>query len=137
MTEKDPATRLKDAIEQLELRQTREWLSLKEQFLDTYESLKPLNVLKNTWKDVSASPDIKENLLGATLGLTAGHLARTLFVGASQQPIKKIFGTLLQAGVSNVVASNSGLLKSLIGNMLSLFTKEKISTKIVHNGNVV
>jgi hypothetical protein len=137
MTEKDPATRLKDAIEQLELRQAREWLSLKEQFLDTYESLKPLNVLKNTWKEVSTSPDIKENVLGTTLGLTVGHLARSLFVGASQQPLKKILGTLLQAGVSNVVASNSGLLKSLIGNTVSFFTKEKSTTKVNHNGNVV
>jgi hypothetical protein len=130
MTEKDPATRLKDAIERLEARQAQEWILLKEQFLDTYESLKPLNVLKNTWRDVSASPDIKENFLGATLGLTVGHVARTLFVGASQQPLKKIFGTLLQAGVSNIVASNSGLLKSLIGNMVSFFTKEKSTTKI-------
>lgn len=115
---------LKMAIQQLEDKQNGEWLLLKEQFLITYENLKPLNIIKNTIKDVTASADFKESVIGTTMGLTAGFLSKKLVVGASNNPIKKIAGALLQYGVSAVVARNPETIK-LADVIIKLISKKK------------
>jgi hypothetical protein len=123
------AADLKKTIQQLELRQTHEWLLLKEQFLITYDSLKPLNVLKNTLREASVSIDVKDSLLARTMGLTAGYLSRVLVVGASLSPVKGVIGMLVQAGISGVVSKNPQLIK-IVGHKIRNFfsKKDKIET---------
>jgi hypothetical protein len=98
------AADLKNAIHQLEQKQVHEWLLLKAQSLTTYEGLKPLNVLKNTLREASISIDVKDSLLVRTMGLTAGYLSRVLVAGSLLNPVKGVFGMLLQAGISAVVS---------------------------------
>ena len=116
---------LKMTIQQLEYKQAREWPLLKEQFLITYEGLKPLNVLKNAFKDVTSAPDFKDDLLGATIGVTAGFLSKALIIGVSHNPIKKLIGSLLEVGISNMVAKNSDTLKSVAGKVAAFFAKKR------------
>jgi hypothetical protein len=47
---------LKDAIKLLEVEQEMKEQLLRDQLYLTYESLKPLNLLKNTLKEISSSP---------------------------------------------------------------------------------
>jgi hypothetical protein len=119
------AAELKNAIQQLEHKQAHDWLLLKEQFLTTYESLKPLNVLKNSLLEASTSVDFKDNLLSRTLGVTAGHLSRALLVGSSLNPITGFFGSLLQAGVSRAVTKNPQAIRILGASILNLFNRRK------------
>lgn len=119
------ATELKNTIQQLEHKQAEDWLLLKEQFLTTYESLKPLNVLKNSLREASESVDLKDNLLSRTLGVTAGHLSRALLVGSSLNPITGFFGSLLQVGVSRAVTKNPQAIRILGANILSFFSRKK------------
>ena len=116
---------LKSAIEQLEYKQSAEWPLLKEQFLITYENLKPLNVLKKAFKEVSSTPDFKNDMLGATIGLTAGYLSKAIIVGVSHNPIKKLLGELLGVGISNIVSKNSDTIKLMAGKVVSFFSKKK------------
>lgn len=118
---------LKNAIQQLEYKQANEWPLLKKQFLTTYESLQPLNVIKKSFTELIASLDIKDNLLSTAMGLTAGFLSKAIFVNVSHNPIKKLFGSFLQLIVSNVVSENPGIIKLLAGNMVSFFSKKRES----------
>src|SRR4051812_26744896 len=95
---------LRSAIQQLEFQQNQELVLLKRQFYDTYDSLKPINILKNTFKEFTSSPDIKDNVLGAATGLTAGYLTKALADKISHNSFSKIVGSLLQLGITNVVS---------------------------------
>ena len=116
---------LKTAIQQLEYKQANQLLSLKEQFHATHESLKPWNVFKNTFKEFTSSPDFKGTILSTTIGLATGYLSKSLVVGASHNPIKKLIGSFLQLAVTNGVSKNPEVVKSMVGNILSFFSKTK------------
>jgi hypothetical protein len=125
------------AIRQLESKQAQEWPLLKEQFLLTYESFKPMNVLKNTFKELTSSPEIKDNLLGTAVGLTAGFISNTLLGGVSKNPIKSILGSLVQFGISTLVAKNPETIKSVAGTIIKFFGKEKVTNNENSNGEHV
>jgi len=116
---------LKSAIKQLEHRQANEYHLLKEEFTATYESLKPINFIKKAFENITTSPDIKDNLLGAAIGSSAGYLIKTLFVGASAGPIKQIFGAVFQFVISNVIAQKSESISKLTETILAFFNKKK------------
>jgi hypothetical protein len=116
---------LKIAVEQLELRQAEDWPLLKNEFLSTCEKLKPLNILKNTFKEFTSSTDFKDDMLGAAMGVTAGLISKALIVGVSKNPIKNILGSLVQSGISNIVLRNTENIKSTSANIINFFTKQK------------
>ena len=116
---------LKSAIEQLEYKQSAEWPLLKEQFLITYENLKPLNVLKKAFKEVTSTPVFTGDMLSTAIGLTAGYLSKSIVVGVSHNPIKKLLGELLGVGISNIVSKNSDTIKLMAGKAVSFFSKKK------------
>jgi len=104
---------LKDAIQLLEVEQEIKGQLLKEHLYIAYESLKPLNLLKHTLKEITSSPYMIENISGGAMGLVSGFLSKKIFVGASGNLIRKLIGSLLQFGITNVVAQNSGVIKSV------------------------
>ena len=118
------AADLKNTIQQLEYKQSNEWPLLKEQFLDTYESLKPANLIKSTFKELTTAPDFKGSLLDTTLSLAAGYLSKKAVVGSTHNPLKQLFGALLQMAVTGIVSKNADEIKStimyLINNIFSV-----------------
>src|SRR5664279_4090471 len=104
---------LKDAIQLLEVEQELRGQMLKDQLYITYESLKPLNLLKHTLKEITSSPYMIDNISGGAMGLVSGFLSKKIFVGTSGNLIRKIIGSILQFGITNVVAQNSGIIKSV------------------------
>ncbi|HEX7412780.1 MAG TPA: hypothetical protein VF411_01955 [Bacteroidia bacterium] len=121
------ANDLKAAIQQLEIKQAYELVLLKEQFNTTYESLKPLNLIKNTFREAVSSPKVKNSLLATTIGLAGGYLSKKLMVGASKNPIKKIVGTLLELGVANVASKNSETIKWVADKLINFLSKKERS----------
>ena len=103
---------LKDAIQLMEAEQSIQAQLLKDQFLLTVNSMRPLNVLKSTLHDISASPKLIDNILGLTMGITSGFLTNKIFVGASGNLLRKLFGSVLQFGVTNAVAQHPDTIKS-------------------------
>jgi len=117
---------IRDAIELLEIEQEVKVQQLRQQFQETYESLKPVNLLKSAVKEISSTPLISSNLLGMTTGVGLGFLARKIVIGASGGIFRKIIGTILQFSVTNFIARHPTEIKS-IGQLVnkSLFGRKK------------
>jgi len=125
MQEITSVTGLKNAIQLLESEQEINRKLLKEQFFITYESLKPISLLKSAINDISSSPYLVDNLSGTAIGLASGYLTKKLVVGSSGNLIRKLVGSILQFGVTNIVAQHSGTIKSVGQAILQHFLSNK------------
>lgn len=103
---------LKEAIRLLEIEQSVTGQLFKEQFLVTLDGLKPIRLIESTLKDIVSSPYISNNVLGTTLGLATGYLSRKIVVGKSGNIFRKLFGSFLQLGVTNIIAQHPQAIKS-------------------------
>ncbi|WP_367770543.1 hypothetical protein AB3G33_13825 [Flavobacterium sp. WC2421] len=100
---------LDQTILALKTKKADEFESLKEQFHCTYESIKLMNLIKNAFTDLTDSPVIKNSILNNVIGLSTGYLSRKLILGSSQNPIKRVLGSVFQFVVSNFVSKHSSL----------------------------
>ena len=104
---------LRDAIRVLEVEQASKGQLLKEQLSVVYESLMPVNILRNTLKKFFGKSDLIDNLSGSAMGAASGLLMKKIFIGKSGNAFKKLMGSFLQMGISNIVTQNSDLIKSI------------------------
>ncbi len=104
--------KLNDAIHTLQTKQAAEFVVLKEQFQLTYESIKPVNLIKSTFQEVVTSPEIQHDVISKVIGLASGYLSKKVLVGASHNPLKRILGTVLQFAIANIVVKHSDTIKS-------------------------
>jgi hypothetical protein len=116
---------LRNAIELLEADHALKTLLLKEQFFLTYESLKPINVLKRTLKDITSSQYLVDDVPGTIMGLASGYLSKKIVTGRSANLFRNLIGSLLQFGVTNVVAKNSDVIKSVGMAIIEHFLHKK------------
>jgi hypothetical protein len=98
---------LNKSINLMKIRQASELKLLKEQCHATYESLKPINLLKSTFNEVKESPELKHKLSANAIGLTLGYLTKKVFFRASHNPVKRILGTLFQVAMTNLALKNA------------------------------
>lgn len=94
---------------------------LKNQFDVAYESVKPLNLVKNLFHEVTASPEIKNDLLSTIIGFGAGFISKKLLLGSTHNPIKKVLGTLFEFAVANMASKHSEGIKSIGENIFKRF----------------
>lgn len=118
---------LRQAILVLQEKRNIERNMLLEQLHETYESNKPINLIKSTFKQVSASSEIKGNLIGNFMGIATGILSRKLWVGSSHNPIKKILGTLIQFTAGNVVSKNAEGIKNTVAYLVHQYWPKRKS----------
>ena len=116
---------LKNAIELLEVEQTVKGQLLKEQFHLAYESLKPINLFRNALKEFFGSPLLGENLSGTAMGAAGGFLIKKIFVGRSGNIFRKLIGSVLQFGITNILAKNSDILMSFVQSIFQQFGRSK------------
>lgn len=128
---------LQDAIRQLEVKRDEQAMLLRVQFKATYESVKPINLIKSTFREVTSSGELKDNVIGTTVGLAAGFLSKVLFVGFSSNPLRKLAGSLLMFGVTNLVTRN-GVSPGSLGRRLltGLFHKKDNSDNNLPSGDI-
>lgn len=105
-------TDLRVAILQLEAKQAEEGILMKSQFLVAVESIKPINLIKNTLREAAGDEALQDNLVNSAVGLSAGYLIKMLFQSVSDSPIKKILGTAIMFGIKNLVAQKPEMVKS-------------------------
>ena len=118
-------TELNAAILLLDDRQYEEELLLKEQFKITYESLKPLNFIRSTFKELVTAPDFKEDLLNTSISLAAGYFSKKLAIGSTNNPFKQILGSFLQMGVTSIVSKNSDDIRTKFMDVVSILFQKK------------
>jgi hypothetical protein len=116
---------LKNAIQVLEVKQVVQEQKLREHFYFTYESLKPINLWKNALKEIFTSPDLMESIPGSTMGLVSGVIMKKIFIGKSENMFRKLIGSVLQFGITNIFAQNSDYIKS-IGQVIAKHYSSKI-----------
>jgi len=116
---------LKEAIRLLQEQQTYQGLVLKEEFFTVTESIRPVNVIKNTFSQVASSHDLIGNILSTAVGLAAGYVSNRTLVGSSANLLKKLFGTIFQFGITTLIARNPEAVKSLGHTLLHRMLNKK------------
>lgn len=119
------AIQLHDAIIELEKKQNSEGKILKEQFHIAYESVKPINLIKSTFKEVTASKDLKDNLINTAVGITAGYLSKKILDEVTDDPLKKLLGTAVIFGITNTIAKNPDIVKAVAKGIFNIFAGPK------------
>lgn len=123
-------TSIKDAILELEMRQAHEGKMLKEQFNLAFESIQPINIIRNTFKEAAASDDLKEDILNTSVGLVVGYLSQKLLKNVSISPLKKLFVTALLFGITNTVAKHPETVKAF-GSHLWRMIRNKSNDRLL------
>ena len=122
MQKSDAIFLLNERIKQKEIECAAERILLKDQFKNTVEGLKPINLIK----DMLNSSEVKNNLLNTTIGLTSGFIVKKAIVRSSENSMLKILGTIIGGGVANLVAKHPDEIKSIGGSILNnIITKVK------------
>ena len=116
---------LNKTIAALQAKKEIEFSLLKEQFQITYESLKPINLIKSTLANVASSPELKNNVLNNVIGLTTGYISKKVILGSTRNPIKILLGSLFQFAIANVVSRHTESLKSTGENILKRIFRNK------------
>jgi len=134
MKRKNETDTLNEEIIRSQNKHAHELALLKEQLHTSYESLKPVNLIKSTFKEFTTSPDTKNDLFGNALSLGIGFVAMKVFVNSSHNRFRRVFGTLLQVAITNVVSNQSDHIKVLGQNLIHRFLKNrKESNKVLHH----
>ena len=128
------ASGLREAIILLESKRKTEEAELREQLHHTYESIKPVNLIKSVYVDVLESPDLRDSLLSTSLGLGIGYVSKAVFVGASHSPLRKLFGTILLYGVTTAVRNNPEAVKAIVKKTF-IVVKNMISDRPINKVN--
>lgn len=123
--------KLRNEIAELEIDQIVKKELFKEQLMFTYDSLRPVNMLKRALKDISSSPGLIDNVLGTTLGLASGYLSKKMFIGNKSGLLRNLIGSVVQFGVTNLVAQHPDAIKSFGQSVLKHIVPEKKPKK--HN----
>jgi len=121
---------LKAAIAELQEKERREKQELVNNFHALKETLKPMNLLKNTFHSVAATPGIGGTLFNTALSLGTGALSKKLLIGSSNSIIKRVAGYAVKAGVTGIVASKANKIKYVGLNLISKMLGKKRPPKV-------
>lgn len=125
---KNETVALDETILVLQEKRANELGVLKEHLQDTYTGFKPINLIKNTLKEIFVSSELKSNIISNAVGLGTGLMVKRLVVGRSHNLVKRFFGTVLLYAVANVVSKHTGDIKSSGQNLLRrLFKRRRAS----------
>lgn len=98
-------SKLEEQILFLKLKQKEDFILLKNQLEDTFDSLKPINLIKNTFNELIHSPEIKNDLLKSSLGILGGYASKKMLFWDSNNIFKKISGAVLQYVITNLITN--------------------------------
>lgn len=116
---------LNEAILMLEIKQAKEGVLLREQIKETYESLKPVNIIKNTLEELVSVPNFTDDLLNTSISLAAGYYSKKIAVGSTNNLFLQLLGSVLQMTVTNLVSTRTiGIRSKLIDVFKVLFEKK-------------
>lgn len=119
------AESLKEAIKALEIRQVEEEKQLRAEFLNVYENLKPINILKNIVRDVSNTDSLKHDVSSTMASLMSGFISKKLIIGRSKNPFVKLLGVGIQFGMTTLVSKNYNIIKDYVANFINLIQEKR------------
>lgn len=120
---------LENAIQRLEAELSANKHAFKEQFFITLDSLKPIRIIESTLKEIATSPSVTNSVLGTTIGMATGYLSKKIAVGKSDNVVRKLLGSFLQLGITNIIAQNPETIKAMGLYVINKIFNKKDSTK--------
>ena len=124
MTMKSPsaADLLSIEIAKLEKKQEVELLELKQSLREKYESLKPINIIKRTFSQLTSSSDVKSSIVSEIAGIATGALTSKLLFGKTRNPLKMIGGLLFQFLVATYVSKQDISIDKITEKLSNFFS---------------
>lgn len=107
---------LQSAIMQLEKKQLLEKNSIQQYFQESYEYIKPENLLKTAISEIFHADQLKKDMLKAAIALAIGFIARKIietYVIKSRTPLAIALESILQIVISGIVAKNGNIFKEI------------------------
>jgi hypothetical protein len=114
------ATDLNEAIHLLEDELNQQKQLITDQVNVIYENFKPVNVIKDVFREVVSSDEFRSNVLTAAIAISTGYVTKKLVVGKNRNLLKALGGNLLQYGIANLILHPSRILKSVILPILGM-----------------
>lgn len=124
MNKISPTENLKIRILQLEIQKSVDLAGLKAELISTGENLKPINLLKNGFREAVTSPGMKQSVMGAAAGLATGYLSKAVIVGSSHNPVKRMIGSVVQLLISSSIAQHPEIVNKLATGLLGMIGKK-------------
>lgn len=81
---------LTEKINYLKNRQSHELQLLKQQYEITLNNLKPINLIKDSFRDFTSSPELKSNLINGAVGIGTNFLLSKVMFLSPKNPLKNI-----------------------------------------------
>ena len=116
---------LQEAIKLLEIKQVEVGQLLKSELLNTYDNLKPINILRNIASEFFSTDKYKQDFVEIVAGLTTGFLTKRMMIGKSKNSLHRIVGLAIQFGVTTFVSKKYNALKDSAIQFISRFLEEK------------
>ncbi|MCX6268597.1 MAG: hypothetical protein NTW16_14785 [Bacteroidetes bacterium] len=113
-------TDLRETIIHLEMKRSVEGRMLEEQFHLAVDSMKPVSLIRTTFKEVISSGDLKENIVSTSVGLAAGILGKIIIGSVTKSPFKKLLGTMAMFGITKVISRNPETVNSVGKSVLKM-----------------
>jgi hypothetical protein len=111
---------LNEAIHLLEDELNQQKQLITDQVNVIYENFKPVNVIKDVFREVVSSDEFRSNVLTAAIAISTGYVTKKLVVGKNRNLLKALGGNLLQYGIANLILHPSRILKSVILPILGM-----------------
>lgn len=122
------AAELDEAIRLLEIKQKVEVQLFKEQVRATYESMKPINLVKSFLKNLTTSPEVGGSLVNSVMGIVGGYLSKKAVVGGTTSTFRQVLGSIIQMGVTNLISRNADGIKSTTTSVFQKIFGKKENT---------
>ncbi|MEO8515593.1 MAG: hypothetical protein ABI426_02560 [Flavobacterium sp.] len=113
MKTKNATDSLDEMILAMKQKKANDLALLREQLHMSCEGLKPLNLIKNVFEEITTSPEIKSNLVDNALSLGSGLLTKKILVGGSHNSFRKILGTIAEFATANLVSKHTDEIKNV------------------------
>lgn len=91
-------------IEELEVRQDKEWCTIKDHIDEIKDNLKPINLIRNTVEEINETVGFKSHIAQSAISIGIGYLAKRFIVGKGDSMFKGILGSIVQLIVTNLVS---------------------------------
>ncbi|RKD92017.1 hypothetical protein [Mangrovibacterium diazotrophicum] len=120
---------LKETIRLLEIRQAEEKDEFNKQLKTTFDSLKPANLIKSTFKDITNQTELKNNIFEAVFPLMTSFISGKVMGFGRKNSFYRIIATMLQMSITNYTARHSHsileIFSSSIEHVKDWFNKAK------------
>jgi len=88
-----------------------------------------LNLIKNTIKKATESPEIKQHILNTTMNLSSTLILKKILIPVAAGPAKTMIGTALILGITNIMSHNPEKVKEVKNKLLNFIQTKLKSPK--------